>query len=669
MEPWRETVALRDRRCGVGRAIMATPWFEMKTDARRRAVGRRTLGGGSKADLRMVTNQLPLVRRKLGRRLITGLAAFGVLIGPQDRLALAQTSAPMLTRAEYEACQGRDEAGFRRAIEAVTGGGLKRGLQGVDYRAVVVDEWRKGGFDDVMNRRVDAVVDELRTETSWTDLLTSLASKETAQQLATAAAERVYRSDDIRRAVEEIANGVGREVGKRIELATADSAEPAIQCLQAFLGPRYGATIAGIVARDVEREFTLDPARTAASVTARQIIAEGREGIAGAVILVVRRQLANLATQIGHRIVGAVLGRLVAVVAGGVGVVLVAKDLWELRHGVLPIIASEMKSPATRDKVQDELARGIAEQIGEQTREISAKTADRVVEIWREFRRAHARVVELADRNDRFKQFIDTVRPQNLARLDETVGLVLASEGEPALLKRLENGTLYEAVERLPAPAFQIAREVRSLESGLRWQALAGDSLARVIEHELYRRNGPEEFTKAALVRLLSLDDRLAIARLAGLKGSVREPLLELDEGPLRKLARGLSESELQALSSYLTSLQSEARTRLLAAVTEQPARLRLVAPEGVREAILASRDQAAAIGMLLRADSVFDFVGFGQDVALVREGKVSPGVLWARYPIAIPFLAGLGVFAVLAFWRLIFGRRRRLVIETSSKG
>ena len=37
--------------------------------------------------------------------------------------------------------------------------------------------------------------------------------------------------------------GVAREVGKSIELATQDAAEPALACLQAFLGPRYGVAV------------------------------------------------------------------------------------------------------------------------------------------------------------------------------------------------------------------------------------------------------------------------------------------------------------------------------------------------------------------------------------------------------------------------------------------
>ena len=49
-------------------------------------------------------------------------------------------AAPVMTRADYEACQARDEAGFRSAIEAVTRKGLKSGLLGLDYKAVLGDE-------------------------------------------------------------------------------------------------------------------------------------------------------------------------------------------------------------------------------------------------------------------------------------------------------------------------------------------------------------------------------------------------------------------------------------------------------------------------------------------------------------------------------------------------
>jgi len=311
-----------------------------------------------------------------------------------------------MTRAEYEACQARDENGFRAAIETITRRGLQTGLATLDYKVLVADEWRRGNIDNVIDREVDRAIAEVRDETSWFKLWSSLASRERAQELATTAAERVYRSEPMKKAIEALATGLGKEIGKRIELATVDTAGSATQCMQAFLGRRYGTTVARIVAEGAGKEYAIDPGKGGAHVSTGQVLMEGSEGIAGTVVLVVRKQLANMASRLGQRLVGSILSRLVSVVASGVGVVLIAKDIWDFRHGVLPIVAEEMKAKATKDKVREELAKSIAEQIHDSIKEISDKTAERVVEIWTEFRRAHAKVVDLADRQDGFKRFL-----------------------------------------------------------------------------------------------------------------------------------------------------------------------------------------------------------------------------------------------------------------------
>ncbi len=261
-----------------------------------------------------------------------------------------------LTRAQYDSCQSADEQSFKSAIEAITLKALQEGLATVDYKAAVGEEWRRLSIGEIIDKRVDIAISEVRDETSWGSLLQSLAYQEKAKELATAVAERVYRSEAMKVAIESLAVGIGKEVGRTIELATVSAAEPSVQCMQAFLGPRFGSTIAGVVGRDAGKEFSIDPAKAGASISTGSVLIQGSEGLAGAVILVVRRQLSNMASRIGQRMVGAVLGRLVSVVAGGVGVVLIAKDLWDFRNGVLPIISEEMKSAQTKLHVQNELA-------------------------------------------------------------------------------------------------------------------------------------------------------------------------------------------------------------------------------------------------------------------------------------------------------------------------
>ena len=569
-----------------------------------------------------------------------------------------------LTKAEYEACQARDETAFRSAIDGLTHRALQTGLKKVDYAGLVSDEWRKINFDDVLDKRVDATITEVTTETSLWERSRSLFDQEKAKELATSVAERVYRSDGVKNGLEAITAGVARGVGSSILLATSDAAEPSLECLKAFLGPRYGSTVARVVADDAKREFQIDPAKAGASIGAGSVLAEGSGGLTGAVILVVRRQLANIASRIGQRIVGSILGRLVSVVAGGIGVVLIAKDIWEFRNGVLPIVATEMKSRATKDLVKAELSKAISEQINEHTREIAAATADRVIEIWREFRRGHAKVIELVERNDQFRAFVDTLKPGDLARLDEVVALLLPGEGEAGVVRRLGDGSLAHAVTKMPVVGMDIARELNSLEKGLQWAALAVDALPFVTELGLHKRLSPADITGVQLRRLIALDDRPATSRLAGIPRSARDTLMELPDRELKALARALAEPDLQSLASYLTGLEPQARDRVMKTIAAAPARMQALAPSRVREAILASRDQLAAVSMMLRTDQGLDVQVFKDDLLMVYDGRVSPILLVDKHP------AGLGGIAVgllillLVARRLVFGRRGKAVAK-----
>ncbi len=605
----------------------------------------------------MSTNATALFRV---RPVVSSVTAVALLLAqiPTARAASA------MTRAEYEACQARDEQGFRAAIESLTRRSLETSIAGLDYKAIVADEWRRGSIDDVIDRQVDRAIGEVRDESSWFQLWQSLASKDKAQELATTAAERVYRSEAIKKALEGVATGIGKEIGKRIELAVIDTGGPATQCMQAFLGQRYGTTIARIVATGAGKEYGIDPAKAGAQVSTGQVLIEGSEGMAGVVVLVVRRQLANMASRIGQRVIGSVLGRLVSVVAGGVGLVLIAKDIWDFRHGVLPIISEEMKAKGTKDKVREELAKSVSEQISDSVKEISEKTADRVVEIWLEFRRAHAKVVELAERQDVFKRFLDTVKPDDLPKVDEIVALVLGSEGEAGIARRLDNGTLHRAVSALPPGAMEIAREARSLETALQWSAVAGDALPKVVEYEIHRRAKPEAFTKASLQRLLGLQDRVAVTRLASLQPATREPLFELEPAELKSLARSLDEGQLDSLSRYLTGLDKPSAQRVLRAVAQTPSRMAELGKPRVRDAILASSDQAAAVAMMLQSSSVPDPNILLQHAQLVLDGRVSPVLLWEKHTISLAGTALLALALLMMLKRLVFGTRPRIVVH-----
>jgi hypothetical protein len=589
------------------------------------------------------------------RRLIAHFLALAIAVGQ-----VAPTFAQPLTKADYEACQARDETAFRTAIQGISIRALQTGIANVDYRAAVGDQWRRIGMDQIIDDRVDLAVEELRKETSWANLLQSLADQQKAQELATAVAERVYRSDAIKAALEQLAVGVGNEVGKQMEFASQDVAEPALACLKAFVGARYGETAArAAIGGDAGKGIAIDPNKGAAEMSSGAVLRESSGGIAGAAVLLMRRQLSNMAARVGQRVVGSVLARLVSVVAGGIGLVLIAKDIWDLRNGVLPIVATEMKSKENKDKVQEELAKTFAEQISGHIQEIGAATADRVIDIWREFRSAHAEALGLAERNPKFKAFVDSLQPATLPRLDEVVALLLAGEGESGILRRLDDGTLSTAINKLPPPAMDIARETRSVDAGIKWAALAGDSLPKVVELSLYRRTQPDQLSRASLQRLLALEDQLAIVRLASVDRAARDTLFELNDTDLKNLARSLTEDELSSLSRYLTGLQKEPRERVLRAVAANPAQIHSLSSERVRQAVVASTDQSAAVSMMLRSGGGLDPGAIANDVRLVADGRVSPILLWEKHPMVIVGLVLIVLLVVLLLRRLLFTRPR----------
>jgi len=232
------------------------------------------------------------------------------------------------------------------------------------------------------------------------------------------------------------------------------------------------------------------------------------------------------------------------------------------------------------------------------------------------------------------------------------------------VLKRLDDGTLHAAVTALPPGSLEIAREARSLETALQWSAVAGDSLPKVVEYEVHRRAKPDAFTKASLQRLLGLEDRLAITRLASLTPAARTPLFELETAELKSLARVLDETQLDTLSRYLTSLDKASAQRVLRAVAQTPVRMAELGKPRVRDAILASSDQAAAVGMMLQANSMPDPNLMLEHLRLVLDGRVSPLLLWEKHPASLVATAFLALALLLMMKRLLFGTRARIVVQ-----
>ena len=85
-----------------------------------------------------------------------------------------------------------------------------------------------------------------------------------------------------------------------------------------------------------------------------------------------------------------------------------------------------------------------------------------------------------------------------------------------------------------------------------------------------------------------------------------------------------------------------------------------------VRDAIIASSDQAAAVGMMLQANSLPDPSLMLEHLKLVLHGRVSPWLMWEKHPVSLAAASVLALILLLLLRRLLFGTRPKVVVQHS---
>ena len=148
---------------------------------------------------------------------------------------------------------------------------------------------------------------------------------------------------------------------------------------------------------------------------------------------------------------------------------------------------------------------------------------------------------------------------------------------------------------------------------------------------------------------------------------AARYILFELDGGELKTLARSLEESELGSLSRYLTGLSTAPAQRLLRVVVQSPSRMAELAKPAVRDAVIASPDQLAAVGMMLQTSALPNPSLVYEHVQLVLDGRVAPRLLWEKHALALAIAAFLVLLVALATRRLLVGARPKVILERAS--
>jgi hypothetical protein len=355
-----------------------------------------------------------------------------------------------------------------------------------------------------------------------------------------------------------------------------------------------------------------------------------------------------------------------------VGLALIAKNIYDAGDGVFPIIAEQMKSDETKLHVKEEIGKTIQADISQQVGAIAQETSERLYAAWLDFKQRYNRLLALSEKHPAFAEFLKDRRLDQLRKLSQIVDILYGTEGEQKVLERVANGSLNRALLDLSDAGLVIAEEQKSIDKALRWTAIAGRDLPRVVDLGVYRWLPVEGLTSENLQKILSINDKIAVSRIANLDPQARDFILSLPGGQMREFARRLNDRQLAAFAYYERNLEPSAARRLLRAVAEDPAVMTELTAEGLRDAILKSRDQLAALNMIIHDDasltSLFDYTRIFKDAELVQNGVVSFRVFWERYWAAI--LLGAFLLLVLLSWlrRLLFGRPQIVIREGKSR-
>lgn len=573
----------------------------------------------------------------------------------------------------YEDCAEVDASGLRDAINELAQSLLDEELARFDLEHSVARAWQAHDMDRVIAREVARSVTQVKDDTGyWTRLLSGW-SPDRGKELADRVARNAFGSEAFRQGIERVSGDLAQELTRYFEGTMDRAASASILCVQTFVGSAYGGLVKGAFegelleqAAQIELANELGDQGTATRPPIAS--AAGAATIVGA--MVARRVAMRLTQVLTQRIVGQVIARVtgravaaaVPIVGWVVGVGLIAWDLIDGRNGALPAIEKALTAPETSTLIRDEIVNTVRRELPLITAQVGRDVADEVFARWQDFRDKYAAVLSLAEREDRFRQFLNTVTARDLYQLAQ----INAALGAPATLAALDNGQLARAVE-LPPASIELLRTEGSLGPVLAWERFAGPHLTAVVDLGIYRHVTPEDLTTAQLDRLVHVNDAAAIAKLLVLDKAALQRLLDLSLGNLKRVAERSSANELDVLAWYAERLETSDLSQLIAlwlANDTDRSRLRGVL---ARRGIVNADSAAQAMGFVTRDPGWLDPY---RDLMAIARGEHSPSLVAARYGgdrlWGIALALGLPLIALF----LLFRRRPvRVVVKERGSG
>ncbi len=482
-------------------------------------------------------------------------------------LALLLPASPLWAQSEPATqytvgdCARVDKQLLRAEIEALVLATLADASEPWDVDGLVSRKWAELNVDATINAEVQRAVDQLANDQNYLDKLISGWWTEKAQEFAETIAADAFSSPAMQEKLIEVATAIGTEVARQVEAQFAQAASVALLCLQAYVGDNYSTTLFGAFQDQVQSEVAgvdlVDPNLPAVDPVAQHSLA-----LTGVGTIIVTQLIGKLAQKLSEKIAqrvtgkiaGRVLGRagssLIPAIGWVIGVGLIVYDLWEGGQGALPQIQEALSSEEVKQRIRDDIADAVRDDLPDQAALIALETSVSLVEEWQGFCDRYTYVCMVSDSNENFRSLLQLVTIDELPALAGLVQFYIDVMGRSALDSALAAGEL-EALLALPPSMLTVLQSTGNPQTVLNWAALAGDQWTTLVDYAVFAAATPNEFTRETLAALLALEGAAA-AKLMAVPAEKRSVLLALPPDVLAKLAAVEPVADLDWLAGYL---------------------------------------------------------------------------------------------------------------------
>ena len=493
------------------------------------------------------------------------LAAFLLLLLATHDSFSQETSSTWI----YEECDSFPETRLRDQLNSITQSVLEDERGQMNLARIVERAWLRTNVDEALDIEIDRAVESVSEDESLLRTIESGWSAETAQYMAEKVLSYLSRSPYLQRVMDQFMAEATDAIDKEIEHVIIKSGSSALLCVQTYINANISESMVAtfqdhliqitpdLSSDEISIETGLDPKTFSTSIAAFLL---------GNITKIVARRIG---TGVLSRVLG-VAGGALPIVGWALALATVADIIASVR-GAFPKIRKELKTPATRAMIREQIEAAVKEELRTSLPEAGRAVSNHIISEWRAFRKKYARVIRLSEENARFATILNHTNKEELQKLSNLLAMLDEFQSSEEIYYLIETGD-FERIFALPEKSFAILRTTRDARQIIMWADLTGDRLSSVIDTEMFRSTSPDQFSdRNELDMVLSLKNLSAIRKATSLDRRERNILFGLPTEIVRYIIDELSQEELSWLISSIAEMPVREAYRLADCVLQHP--------------------------------------------------------------------------------------------------